>query len=98
MFTARTATEVLSGYQDLTFICILIQHKVRIRVARLVITPVAEKIIAEALACGRFQEAGRDDLVCVYIFQRKRYTGGCYYREFFFHFVLLIFQFVILLH
>lgn len=84
MFAAGTATEVLPGNKNLTFISILVQYKVGIRVTGFVITPVAEKIIAEALACGCFQEAGRDDLVCVDIFQRKRDTGRCYYREFFF--------------
>ena len=63
MFAAGTATEVLPGNKNLTFISILVQYKVGIRVTGFVITPVAEKIIAEALACGCFQEAGRDDLV-----------------------------------
>ena len=81
MLAARARTEVLACHQNLmhTFAgCLavvgLVEDEVLLRLALLVVAPVAEQVVAEEALVPRrgFQEAGRNDLVGIDILQRKR--------------------------
>ena len=66
---ARTAApEIAPGDEDLPPVAGIVQRERRDLRARSVVTPVAEKVVAEALAFGGFQKARRNDLVGIYVF------------------------------
>ena len=77
MFAAAAASEVFARHQHLTGIGGIVEYEVGLRAAVFLVTPVGEEVIAETFARGRFQEARRDNLVCVHVFDGKRNTGGC---------------------
>ena len=87
MLTAAARAEVLACHEDLSAVGGVIQHKIRVQGSVRTVTPVAEKVVAKELliADGCFQEAGRDDLVGIYVLQRQGDTSGCQYVEFLFH-------------
>ena len=66
---ARTAApEVAPGDENLSPVTGVVQRERRDLRARSIVTPVAEKVVAESLALGGFQEARRNDLVGIYVF------------------------------
>ena len=94
VLTAGTRTEVLACYEDFAdswgrFAVErgAVENKVFPGLAVLVISPVAEEVLSEEtfLPGSGFEEARRDNLVCVNILQRERNTSAFYDVEFLFH-------------
>ena len=82
---ARPRPEVFACHQYFTAVCGVVQHEIFVRRAVGVVSPVPKEVFAEPFAGGRFQEAGRYDLVGIDIFQRQRYACAGYDIEFLFH-------------
>lgn len=68
----------------MTVINRIVQNKVFFLRSVVFKTPISEKILSEAFACGRFQETGGYDLVGIDIFDGKGY-GRTVERGEFFH-------------
>lgn len=85
MLAAGARAKVLSGHKDTARVAGIVEDEVLLQAAVFVITPVAEEVIAEAFLVSSLEEAGGDDLVCIYILQGKRNAAGCDDIEFLFH-------------
>ena len=85
MFTARTAAEVLACDEDPAAVAWRVEHEVGLGVAVCVVTPVAEEILAEAIACGGLEESCRNDLVGVDVLYRQGYGRRSECSEFVSH-------------
>ena len=72
MLTGRTGTEVLASYEDDTTVRWVVHHEVWLWSSVGIVAPVAEEVVAHALFIDGLEETGWDDLVCIYILQRKR--------------------------
>ena len=84
VFTAGTRTEVLTCHQYLSAVSRVVQHKILVQGTICIVTPVTKKVITEEFffTSGCFQETCRNNLVSIYVFQRKRYTSTCDYIKF----------------
>ena len=68
MLARTSAAEIAPGDEDAPLVAGVVQRERRDLRARGIVAPVAEKVVAEALAFGGFQKARRDDLVGIYVF------------------------------
>ena len=85
MLSAGARAKVLSCHKDTARVAGIVEDEVLLQAAVFVIAPVAEEVIAEAFLVSSLEEAGGDDLVCIYILQGKRNAAGCDDIEFLFH-------------
>ena len=87
MITTGAGTEVLTRYEDATFILGVVEDKILNDTTVLPIAPVAKQVVAKELllAGGSLKETGRDNLVGIDVLQRKGNACGCYNVEFLFH-------------
>lgn len=72
VLTGRTGAEVLASYEDDTTVRWVVHHEVWLWSSVGIVAPVAEEVVAHALFIDGLEETGWDDLVCIYILQRKR--------------------------
>jgi hypothetical protein len=74
VFAARAAAEVVAGQKDLrTFRFRFIQDKIRFWRAIRVLTPICKEMIANAIFIRGFEEARRNNLICINIIDWQRY-------------------------
>ena len=85
VLAAGARAKVLAGHEDAAGVAGIVEDEVLLQAAVFVIAPVAEEVVAEAFLVSSLEEAGGDDLVCIYILQRKRNAAGSDDIEFLFH-------------
>jgi len=85
VLAAGAGAEVLARHEYASAVSRIVQHKVLLQRAVLVVPPVAEEVVAEALLVGGLEEARGDNLVCVHVLQREWNARACYHVEFLFH-------------
>lgn len=68
----RIISEGYKSYEDDATVRWVIHHEVWLWSSVGIITPVAEEVVAHTLLVDGLEETGWDDLVCIYILQRKR--------------------------
>ena len=83
MFAARTAAEIFATNQDFAGIRWHVQDKISFGRIVVVITPIAEEVIAKSFAFSGFQEAGRDNLVSINVLIWHGNGTATEYGEFF---------------
>ena len=63
MLTRGTAAEVFGRYKDIAAETGIVQRKTGYGLPRLIITPIAEQVVAKPFAFNCFEETGRNNLV-----------------------------------
>ena len=63
MLARGTAAEVFGRYEDIAAETGIVQRKTGYGLPRLIITPIAEQVVAKPFAFNCFEETGRNNLV-----------------------------------
>ena len=86
VLTRGAGTEVLASYKDDSILEVrVVEHEVLLLRTIGIEAPVVEEVRTEAVFLCQLQIACGDDLVGVYVLQRKRNAGGCYDIKFLLH-------------
>ena len=82
MFARAAAAEVAARDENPPLVTRVVERECGDRTPLGVVAPVAEKIVAESLAFGRFQEARRNDLIGVDVLRLDGHRPRSEGREF----------------